>query len=417
MIPKTQYAKSGDVHIAYQVFGEGPINLAVLSGLNSHVELQWEDPGTKYFLEGLGAFARVVVFDKRGIGMSDRVPDNALPGLEQRMDDLRAVMDAAGMEHAAIYGTSEGSAMSILFAATYPERTDSLILHGGFAKRAWAPDYPYGQTLELRDKIMEDVERHWGRTVAPGDLTPEEENNPVFVESYLRYQRMSGSPGAMITLMKMNSQVDVREALPSVHVPTLILHYIGDPVTDIEGARYMAQRIPQAKIIEMPGIDHVAWGEKEAGLLVEIQHFLTGERPARKPDRVLATILFLDIVGSTEKVSQLGDQNWKTLLGTFRSIVRKELTQFGGLEIDTTGDGFLAMFDGPARAVRCTQAIRTSVPSLGLEIRAGVHAGEVELMGENIGGIAVHIGSRVMSKAGNSKVWVSSTVKDLTVGS
>ena len=405
------------MHIAYQVFGRGPLNLVVIMGATSHLELEWEEPSIEYFLNGLASFARVVMFDKRGTGLSDRVPDNALPGFEQRMDDVRAVMDAAGMQSAAIFGMSEGSALSLLFAATYPRRTDALILYGGFAKRLWSPDYPWGQPVEVRRKMLEDIEKHWGRSLIPGELPPEVENQPDAVERYLRFQRMSASPGAILTLAKMNAQVDVRDALPSVHVPVLILHHVGDPDVSIEGARYIAREVPQAKLIELPGNHHVLLGKEAEGVLAEIQEFLTGVRPCGEPDRILATILFTDIVGSTEKASQLGDRKWKELLERHRAVVRRELMRFQGREIDTAGDGFLAAFDGPARAVRCALAVCSATRDLGLDLRAGIHAGEIELMGKNIGGIAVHIGSRVMSKAGSGEVWASSTVKDLTVGS
>jgi class 3 adenylate cyclase len=417
MRPTTQYALSGDVHIAYQVFGDGPLNLVVIMGAASHLELEWEEPSIEHFLNELASFARVAMFDKRGTGMSDRVPDSALPGLEQRMDDVRAVMDAAAMERAAIFGMSEGSAMSLLFAATYPQRTDALIIYGGFAKRLWSPDYPWGQAIEARQKMFKDIEAYWGRSIIPGDLPPELENQPHVVERYLRYQRMSASPGAMLTFARMNAQVDVRDALSSVHVPVLILHHVGDPDVSIGGARYIAQQVPHAKLIELPGNHHILAGKEAEGILAEIQEFLTGVRPVGQPDRVLATVLFTDIVRSTERASQLGDRQWKELLESHHVIVRKELTRFHGKEIDTAGDGFLATFDGPARAVRCALAICNAVKEIGLEIRAGIHTGEVELMGNHIRGIAVHIGSRVMSKAGASEIWVSSTVKDLTVGS
>ncbi len=417
MIPETKYARSGDVHVAYQVFGSGSIDLVYVPGFVSHLELAWEEPAVAHSRQRLATFARVITFDKRGTGMSDRVPDQALPGLEQRMDDVRAVMDAAGVQRSALFGVSEGGAMSLLFAATYPERTSALVLYGGFPRRLRAPDYPWGPTIEEREKWYQEIEKNWGRDREDLKVDPQLTNDLSMRLVTARYERLCASPGAALALAKMNSQIDVRHVLPAIHIPTLLLHHVDDYDVDSGASRYMAQHIPGAKLIELPGSAHILVGPEGDKVLDHVEEFLTGGRPAPQLDRVLATVMFTDIVGSTEKAVELGDRRWSQLLERHHELVRKELSNFRGREIDTAGDGFLATFDGPARAIRCACEIRDGVRQLGIEIRAGLHTGECELVGDNVGGIAVHIGARILSEAGPGEVLASNTVKDLVAGS
>jgi len=415
MIPETKYAKSGDVHIAYQSFGKGPADLVIVPGWASHIEYAWEEPSYAHFLERISSFAYVVWFDKRGTGLSDRVA--GLPTLEQRMDDVRAVMDTVGLQRAAIFGVSEGGSMSALFAATHPERTSALILYGAFAKRIWSPDYPWAPTLEERQKWLDTLEEGWGGVVELDTLAPSVARDEAFKRWFATYGRLSVSPAAAVALGKMNTYIDIRDVLPSIHVPTLVIHRTGDRDVVIGNGRYLAQKIPGAKFRELPGNDHfVSVGDSDA-IIDEVEEFLTGVRPTQQPDRVLATILFSDIVNSTQKASEVGDRNWKNLLLRHNNLVRRELARFGGREVKTTGDGFLATFDGPARGVRCACAIRDGVGQLGISIRAGLHTGEIELMGRDIGGLGVHLAARVAEKGRKDEVLVSSTVKDLVSGS
>lgn len=417
MPPQTRYARSGNLNIAYQIIGNGPSDLVYVPGWVSHVEEVWEEPSSARFLNRLASFSRLILFDKRGTGMSDRVPVDSLPTLEERMDDVRAVMDAATCERAALFGVSEGGNMSILFAAAYPERTTALITFGVFAKRLWSADYPWAPTWEQRQREIEMVERQWGGEMDLSVLTPSVANDGVFKRRLLAYLRRSASPGAAAALLRMNSFIDVRHVLPAIRIPTLVLHRAEDRDVRVEEGRFIASRIPGAKFAELPGQDHIPWVGDADAVLDEIEEFLTGARPVSEPDRVLATVLFTDIVGSTEQAATLGDRRWRDLLERYYTLVRRELPRFRGKEVDTSGDGFLAVFDGPARAIRCAAAIRRSVSEIGCQIRAGLHTGEVELMGDNVGGIAVHIGARVAAIAGPSEVLVSSTVKDLVAGS
>ncbi len=417
MPPETKYARSGAYNIAYQVVGEGPFDLVFVPGWVSNIELRWEEPGRAHFLQRLGSFSRLIVFDKRGTGLSDRVPNSELPTLEQRMDDVRAVMDAAGSKRAAIFAVSEGGAMALQFAATYPERTIALILYGGFAKRLWSPDYPWGPTLAERQKFFDEVEREWGYVSESLRNDPLLAGNAELLEWHARYFRQSASPSAALALAKMNTEIDVRAVLPTIHVPTLLLHHVGDTDAPIGGARFMAQQIPGARLIELTGPYHVVFGTETDPILDEIEEFLTGVRHAPEPDRVLATVMFTDIIKSTERVAEMGDHRWHDLLDNHYAILRREFARFRGREVKTTGDGCLATFDGPARAIRCACAASDAVRERGIEIRVGLHTGECELMGNDVGGIAVHIGARVMAKAGPSEVLVSSTVKDLVAGS
>lgn len=412
---ETRYTKSGNVNIAYQVVGNGPIDLVIVMGWVSNVEYSWEEPSLSNFLTRLSSFSRLIIFDKRGTGLSDRVSE--LPTLEQRMDDVRAVLDAAGSKTTALFGVSEGGPMCALFAATYPERTTALVIYGSYAKRIWAPEYPWAPTPEERQEVYKEVEKNWGGPVGIESLAPSASNDERFKNWWATYLRRSASPGDAVALLKMNTNIDIRNILPAIRVPTLIIHRVKDQDMKIEEGRFIASKIPEAKFVELEGTDHLPWAGDYQKLLDEVEMFLTGELKQAETERILATVLFTDIVGSTTHAIELGDTRWHYLLKSHHDIVRKQLDRFKGKEIDTTGDGFLATFDGPARAIRCACAIRDSVHQLGIEIRAGLHTGECELMGNNVGGIAVHTGARVMSKAGNDTIWASSTVKDLVAGS
>jgi pimeloyl-ACP methyl ester carboxylesterase len=415
--PETRYARSGDVNIAYQVVGDGPRDLVFVPGWVSHIEYMWEEPGFAAFLRRLASFSRLILFDKRGTGLSDRVPNTELPTLEQRMDDVRAVMDAVGSERAALMGISEGGPMCLLFGATYPDRTTALIMIGSYARRIWAPDQPWAAREEQYEAFVDDVQRNWGGPVGLAIRAPSRMDDAAFTRWWATYLRMSASPGAAEALTRMNGPIDVRHVLPVVQVPTLILHRSGDRSLPVDGARYMAEHIPGASYVELEGDDHLPFVGDQDSILDEVEQFLTGVRHGPEPDRVLATILFTDIVGSTERVAELGDRRWRELLEAHHAAVRRELERFRGREVDTAGDGFLATFDGPARAIRCAIAIREGVSALGLEVRAGLHTGECELHGESVAGIAVHVGARVAALAGPSEVLVSGTVKDLVAGS
>ena len=333
------------------------------------------------------------------------------------MDDVRAVMDTVGSERAALLGYSEGGPMCALFAATYPARTTALITIGSYARRTRTPDYPWAPTLDELRQFMERCRREWGGPVGLDQRWPSAAQDERVRQWWARLLRMGSSPGATVALLQMNAEMDVRHVLPAVRVPTLILHSVGDQTLAIAGSRYLAERIPGAKFVELPGSDHIPWGEDADAILDEIEEFLTGVRHGPEPDRVLATVLFTDIVGSTEKAAALGDRRWRDLLEGHHDLVRRELGRFRGREIDTTGDGFLATFDGPARGVRCARAVTEGVRALGLEVRAGLHTGEVEILDDRVSGLAVHIGARVAAAAGPGEVLVSSTVKDLVAGS
>jgi class 3 adenylate cyclase len=414
-ITDTRYAKSGEVNIAYQVFGKGPVDLVYVPGWVSHVELAWELPDLAAGFERLASFSRVILFDKRGTGMSDPVPADELPTLEQRMDDVRAVMDAVGSERAVIFGASEGGNMSMLFAATYPERTVALATFGCTAKRVWSPDYPWAPTPEQRQATFDHVERQWTTGIDWEDIAPS--LDPPGLAELSRYYRRCASPGAALALMKMNTYVDVRPALPTISAPTVVMHRIDDRDARVEEGRFIASQIPDARLVEFPGADHSWWTQGRDAILDEIEELVTGIRPAPQPNRVLATVLFTDIVKSTERARELGDEGWAELLGRHHAAVRRELERFRGREIDTAGDGFFASFDGPARAIRCAVAARDAVQDLGLEIRAGLHTGECELLGDKVAGIAVHTGARVSGLGGPGEVLVSETVRDLVSGS
>jgi len=414
-VPQTRYARSGDLNIAYQVFGRGSLDLVYVPGWVSHVEEAWESPDYAAFLRRLGSFARVLMFDKRGTGLSDPVPIDRLPTLEERMDDVRAVMDAAQSRRAAVFGVSEGGNMSVLFAASFPERTIALVTFGVYAKRLWSPDYPWAPRPEEREREIEAVERDWAQ-LDPTSLAPEATRAQL--ESVARLVRRSASPGAAAALLRMNTQIDVRPVLPTVSVPTLVLHRARDRDVQVDEGRWIASQIPGSRFVELSGDAHLPWLGDSERVTAEIEEFLTGVRPAQEPSRVLSTILFTDIVGSTETATKVGDVRWRELLEQHHTVVRGELTRHRGIELDTAGDGFFARFDGPARAIRCAAAIVDSVrDEVGLELRAGIHTGECEIVGEKLAGIAVHTGARVAAAAGPGEVLVSSTVRALVAGS
>ena len=406
MQPDTRYARSGDVHIAYQIFGDGPINLVVVPGFVSNIENYWDEPDLARWLHRLGSYARVAMFDKRGTGMSDRVA--ALPGLDQRMDDLRAVIDAAGMEQASVLAISEGGPLSVLFAATYPDRCRAMVLYGSFARAR----------KEFVTEFLSYIDQSWGTGGSLPIFAPSRANDPGFQRWWGRFERLGASPAAAAGLMHMISQIDVSGILPSIRVPTLVIHRTEDRAIPVKRGRFLAEHIPGARYIELPGADHVFFVGDNAGEIADaIQEFLTGSRAPVPVDRVLATVLFTDIVGSTEKAAALGDHRWRDLLENHHLTIRRNLARFRGHEVKTTGDGILATFDGPARGVRCACAIADEIRPLGIDIRAGLHTGECEMMDHDVGGIAVHIGARVASLAGAGEVLVSSTVKDLVAGS
>jgi pimeloyl-ACP methyl ester carboxylesterase len=415
MQPETRYAHSGGVNIAYQILGEGPRDLVYVPGWVSNIELSWEEPALARFLRRLASFSRLILFDKRGTGLSDRVAD--MPSLEVRMDDVRAVMDAVGSEQAALFGTSEGGPMCALFSATHPARTSALIMAGGYPRRTKAPDYPWGPTVEEHREWIAQMHREWGGPFGLEARAPSMVDDQRFRQWWARFLRMSASPAAVTALTMMNSEIDVRHILPTIRVPTLILHSMHDQAIAFGAGQYMADRIPQAKLVKLPGPDHLVWLSDADAILGEIEEFLTGVRQGIEPDRVLATVLFTDIVGATEEAARLGDRRWHDLLDSHHSLVRRELSRFRGREVNTAGDGFFAAFDGPARAIRCACAISDGVQSLGLKVRAGIHTGECEIMGEEIGGIVVHIGARIAALASPGEVLVSRTVKDLVAGS
>jgi pimeloyl-ACP methyl ester carboxylesterase len=416
--PKTQYARAGDVSIAYQVLGDGPIDLVLVPGFATHLEIEWEAPFHAQFVERLASFSRLILFDKRGTGLSDPVSD--VPTLEQRIDDVRAVMDAAGSERAALFGISEGGPMCAMFAAAHPARASALVLYGAMARTTEGPDYPWATSADaLREAAAEFIAPAWGQQgeVILELFAPSLADNPEAADYVARLQRSSASPAMVQQIFEMFLDIDVRSILPAIHVPTLVLHRRGDLVVNRRAGEFLAAQIPGAKYVEVPGIDHLPWAGDAEPILGEIEEFLTGARSVREPDRVLATVMFTDIAGSTARAAELGDARWRELLSAHQSALRAELTRFGGREVKTMGDGSLATFDGPARAIRCGRAIEDVSKPLGLDVKVGLHAGEVEVIGDDVGGIAVHIAARVGALAAPGEVLVSSTVKDLVAGS
>jgi class 3 adenylate cyclase len=416
-VPTTRYARIGGAGIAYQVVGSGPIDVMMVPGFPSHVELAWEYPRLAHFYRQLASMCRLVIMDKRGIGLSDRVPPAELPGLEQRADDVRAVLDDAGVSRAALIGASDGGPLAALFAATHPERTERLVLVNTYARRLRTDDYPWGRTAEEWAAYQRDLLENWGQPLFVQLLAPGRANDREFIEWWARLLRQSVSLGSAVAYLAMNAGVDVRSVLPAIHVPTLVLHRADDRINPIGGGRFIASQIPGARFVQLAGDDHHPWLGDTAALLGEIEEFLTGERSGPPSDHVLTTLLFTDIVTSTETAARLGDRDWNALLETHRDIVRSELRRFGGREVGTTGDGFLATFDGPARAVRCALTIVDRLESLGVRIRAGVHTSEVVVSGDDVVGVGVHVAARIMGLAAPGEVLVSSVVRDLALGS
>jgi pimeloyl-ACP methyl ester carboxylesterase len=416
---ETRYALSGDVNIAYQVVGDGPFDVIFVPGFVTHVELQWRLPGMGDFITGLGSFSRLIRFDKRGTGMSD--PVSGAPSLETRMDDVRAVMDAVGSRRAAFYGLSEGAAMSILFAATYPERTAALVVRSCSPRTMWAPDFPWGRREEAYRREVNQALQVFGERAEAREAVRALGMHDDEVEAFIDYIRYGTSPGMLAALYRMNKEIDIRHVLSAVGVPALVLHGSEDQIVPVEVGAYTARRIRSARFVEMPGMGHLALGAS-ARIQAEVERFLTdvwqaGGWEDTEPDRMLATVLFTDIVESTAKAVELGDRHWRELLERHNTLVRRQLLRFRGREIDTAGDGFFATFDGPARAIRCACAITDGARELGLSIRAGLHTGECEIAESNVSGIAVHTGARVAAQAGADEVLVSNTVKDLVAGS
>jgi class 3 adenylate cyclase len=414
MEAQTKYAKSGDVHIAYRVFGDGPRDILLVPGTLSHVELYWELPANEYILKRLTSFARVIVFDKRGQGLSDRVAEQSL---EERIGDVRAVLDAAESKRTAVFAWSEGGPMSLMFAATYPERSSALVLFGCFASMKAEP---WALSQERFNQFLAAVDAHWGEGILVPINAPSMRENKAFVQWFGRLERAASSPGGILALFRADYENDARHLLSSIQVPTLILHRKDDSTIPVACGRDMAQRIPGAKYVELPGEDHLLQALEPDlldRLLDEIEEFNTGTRHRPDPDRVLATVMFTDIVRSTERAAEMGDSRWRALLTDYYAAVRKELSVFRGREVNTAGDGLLATFDGPNRAIRCACAVRERLRPLGLQVRSGLHTGECELIGEDVGGIAVHIAARVAATAEPDEVLVSSTVRDLVAGS
>jgi class 3 adenylate cyclase len=414
--PVARYAKSGELNIAYIVEGDDRgIDVVWIPPWVSQVEYLWSEESLRRVVDRLTTFARIITFDRRGSGLSD--PLSGAPTLEEQMDDVIAVMDAAGSERAAIAGTLEGGPMAAMFAATYPERTEALILYATFARATWAPDYGWAWSAQERQAHMDEIIRHWGEGHVASAVAPSHADDPDFREWAGRLERLAASPATIKRMFDLIGEFDVREVLPSIRVPTLVMHRRDDGFIKIEHSRYIASRIPQARFVELEGTDNMfSVGDTEA-VLGEIEEFLTGERHSREPDRMLATVLFTDICGSTERAAELGDRSWRAMLERHDALFRRSLGRHRGREVKRTGDGFLATFDGPARAIRCAADVADSMGSLGLQIRAGLHTGELEIMDGDLGGLAVHIAARVMDTAAPSEVLVSSTVKDLVVGS
>ncbi|HEX6311887.1 MAG TPA: adenylate/guanylate cyclase domain-containing protein [Acidimicrobiia bacterium] len=417
-VPETRYAQSGELSIAYQVFGEGPMDLVFVPGFISHGDLSWETDIFRGAYNRFASFARVITFDKRGTGLSDRTL--GFGTAEDRMDDIRAVMDAAGSERAALVGISEGGPLAVLFAATYPERTTALVLWGTFARVLRDDDYPIGITPDVVDWLLDELKARWGTGSALRLFISRLPRDTAAADLVARYERAATTPTMAQEIIRRNVQIDVRSALPAVSAPTLVVHRRGDRVAPLECGRYLADHIAGARFAELPGDWHLngsPGGEEDA--LDVVEEFLTGTRPDHEPepDRVLKTVLFTDIVGSTERAAALGDRRWRTLLDSHDAAIRRVLDRYRGTEVKTTGDGFLAAFDGPGRAVRCAQAIAADARRLDVDVRAGLHTGECEMRGDDLAGIAVHIGSRVAALAGPGEVLVTSTVRDLVSGS
>ncbi|MET0623886.1 MAG: alpha/beta fold hydrolase [Pyrinomonadaceae bacterium] len=415
LVPKTHYAVStGDVNIAYQVLGDGPLDLVFVMGWVSHLEYFWKEESFARFLTRLASFARLILFDKRGTGLSDQVPLSELPTLEQRMTDVQAVLDAVGSKRAALLGVSEGGPMCSLFAATHPERTVALAMIGTYARRVWSEDYPWAPTEEERADFLDEIRRNWGEPVGIAERAPSVAGDPQFREWWATYLRMGASPAAALALTRMNAEIDVRSVLPSIRIPTLVIHRAGDECLKIEEGRYVASKIPGARFVELPGCDHLPFVGDQDAILDEVEEFLTGARPEHRIDRVLTTVMFvLFDEGTASAPGRRGDEA-KELL---QSHARRELALFRGKEVETSFARLFATFDGPARAIRCALAVVDAASRLGLRVRVGLHTGECDVLGEKVGGVTVQLGEAVAARSQSGEVLISSTVKDLVAGS
>lgn len=417
VVVETRYAESGQVHIAYQVVGEGAPDLILVPEFWHAIEAQWDHPALADFLVRLSSFGRLISFDQRGTGVSDPVPPDDVTSLEQWLDDITSVLDEVGSKQAVLVGLGGGGSLSMLFAATYPERTSGLVLMNSFPRLLEAPDYEWGRASALEDEVLHVMRTGWGRGVMLDSVAPSKVGDESFRQWWARYQRLGASPGTIIGFRRMLAGFDIRDVLPMIRVPTLVIHRDGNTFVRVEHGRYLAEHIPGARYVEVPGNDYFPYVGNTDVFVDEIGRFVNGLDPAPEADRVLATVMFTDIVGSTQRASELGDRAWAALLGQHHTAVRSELERFRGQEVDTAGDGFFATFDGPARAVRCALAVREAVRSLGVEIRAGLHTGEVEISDGAVRGLAVHIGQRVLAHAEPGEVLASSTVRDLVAGS
>jgi pimeloyl-ACP methyl ester carboxylesterase/DNA-binding winged helix-turn-helix (wHTH) protein/class 3 adenylate cyclase len=415
--PETHYVQNGDVNIAYQVVGTGDVDIVFVMGWVSHLEYFWKHHLFASFLNRLASFSRLILFDKRGTGLSDRVPINELPTLEQRMEDVHAVMDTVGSERAILIGVSEGGPMCSLFAATYPERTSALVMIGTYAKRIRDDDYPWAPTEEQRDAFFELMQTDWGKPVGIDERAPSMANDEEFREWWATYLRMGASPGAAVALTKMNAEIDVRDVLPSVRVPTLVIHRSGDMCLAVEGGRFVASKIPGAKYVELGGIDHLPFVGDQEEILDEIEQFVTGIRLAGEYDRVLATVMSIKIVDAADEAARRGEEDWIKLFDSSREYVRRQLALFKGKQISYDASGVLAVFDGPARAIRCAAAITESAGRLGVKVKTGLHTGECDVIDNVFSGFAVKLAKEIAGESGNGNILVSRTVKDLVAGS
>jgi class 3 adenylate cyclase len=414
--PPVHYVRSGDVFVGYQEIGHGELDIVFVAEFWNSIETQWEEPSYAGFLRGLAGIGRLITFDQRGTGLSDPVALDRLPTLEVWMDDVRAVMDAAGSRRAVLVTSGGGGCMGMTFAATYPEKVHALLMLNASPRFSPAPDYPFGTSPEFEDRVRRETEEGWGRGAFLDIVAPSRADDPALKAWWARNQRVGSSPGSQLAQRRMLLELDVRDVLPSIHVPTLLIHRTQNRLVAVDHGRFLEAHIAGARLIEIPGEDYFLWLDATDRLLDEIARFVTGSPDAVDHDRMLATVLFTDIVGSTEHLARLGDLGWRELLATFQAGIRLQLTRFRGVEIDTAGDSFLARFDGPARAIACARAIASDTRSLGIEVRIGIHTGEVESMGGKIGGLAVHIGARIAAIADPGEILVSSTVRDLTAG-
>lgn len=415
--PETRYVQNGDVNIAFQVVGSGPVDIVFVMGWISHLEYFWKHHLFASFLERLASFSRLILFDKRGTGLSDRVPNDALPTIEERMDDVRAVMDAVGSESAVLFGVSEGGPMCSVFAATYPERTKAVIMFGTYAKRIKDDDYPWAPTVEQRNNFFEIVQRDWGKPVGIEERAPSMADDPEFREWWAEYLRMGASPGAAVALTKMNAEIDIRHVLPLVRVPTLVMHRRGDRCLNVEEGRFVASQIPGAEYVEMDGIDHLPFVGNQAKVLDEIEDFVTSVQFADDYDRVLATVMHVQIVDPRDEAERRGEIDWQRLLERAEGYVRRQLELFKGKEVSFDRSGVLAAFDGPARAIRCARAITDSAARLGVQVRTGLHTGECDVVGNSYSGFAVELAKKIAGDSSEGNILVSRTVKDLVAGS